>query len=293
MTDYIDQHKDRFGVEPICTALEIAPSTYYAAASRPPSARAVADETLKDAIVATHGENYGVYGARKVWIALNRKGTDVGRDRVARLMRVLGLRGVAKGKKATTTTPADLAERPSDLVRRNFTAAAPNRLWVADLTYVATWSGFAYTAFIIDACSRMIVGWRVSSSLRTDLALDALEMAIWYRRSAHLGGLVHHSDRGVQYLSIRYGERLAEAGAVTSVGSKGDSYDNALAEAVNSLYKAELIYRQGPWRKPEDVELATLCWVHWWNTRRIHSATADLPPAEFEARLALPEGVTP
>ena len=292
MTNYIDQHKDRFGVEPICRTLEIAPSTYYAACSRPPSARAVNDEVLKAAILETHKENYGVYGARKVWIALRRKGIDVGRDRVARLMGDLGVQGVAKRRKTRTTIAADLAQRPGDLVRRNFTATEPNRLWVADLTYVATWSGFAYTAFIIDVYSRLIVGWRVSSSLRTDLALDALEMAIWYRASTHLGGLVHHSDRGVQYLAIRYTERLEEAGAVTSVGSKGDSYDNALAEAVNSLYKSELIYRQGPWRKAEDVELATLSWVDWWNNRRIHSATGDLPPVEFEARLLLPEGVS-
>ena len=282
MIVFIDEHKGAYGVEPICRELPIAPSTYYAARSRPPSARAIEDEELKAKILEVYKENYEVYGAEKIWIALRRKGVDIGRDRVARLMGALGIEGVVRGKRPRTTKPAPPAERPADLVKRDFTASAPDRLWVADLTYVATWAGFAYTAFVIDAYSRLIVGWRVSSSLRADLALDALEMAIW-RRSESLDDLVHHSDRGVQYLSIRYTERLAAEGAVTSVGSKGDSYDNALAEAVNSLYKAELIYRRGPWRSVADVELATLAWVDWWNTRRIHSATGGVPPAEFEA----------
>jgi len=283
MTTFIDAQRVTFGVEPICQTLEIAPSTYYAAKTRPPSARSVRDAALKLDIGRLHGANYAVYGARKLWHALRREGTEVGRDQVGRLMGNLGLTGAVRGKRVRTTIPAQVAERPADLVNRSFTAPAPNRLWLADITYVSTWAGFCYTAFIIDAFSRRIVGWRVSSSLRAGLALDALEMAIWSRRSADLAGLVHHSDRGVQYLAIKYTERLADAGAVTSVGSKGDSYDNALAETVNGLYKTELIRRQGPWRTADQVELATAAWVAWWNEQRLHSACADIPPAEFEA----------
>jgi putative transposase len=286
MTAFIEEHKDRFGVEPICTALQVAPSTYYTAKSRPPSARACEDAVLEREILRVHGGNFSVYGVRKVWKALLRKGITVGRDRVARLMRRLGLEGVRRGKIKRTTFPATVDQRPDDLVHRIFTATAPNVLWVADLTYVATWSGFAYVAFIIDAFSRRIVGWRVSTSLRTDLALDALEMAIWSRQNDDLSGLIHHSDRGVQYLAIRYTERLADVEAVASVGSKGDSYDNALAETVNGLFKAELIRRGGPWRTAEEVELATLAWVTWWNTERLHSACDYLPPAEYEQRYA-------
>jgi putative transposase len=282
VTRYIDEHRDRFGVEPICTMLQVAPSTYYAAKRRPSSARTLSDAALKPELSRIHEANFGVYGARKLWRQLLREGIRVGRDRVARLMRELGIAGVVRGKPKRTTIPAALTERPGDLVERRFRAVAPNRLWVADLTYVRTWSGFCFVAFIIDVYSRRIVGWRVSTSLRTDLALDALEMAIWARRADDLDGLVHHSDRGVQYLAIRYPERLAEAGAVASVGSKGDSYDNALAETVNGLYKAELIWRRGPWRTVEDVELATLAWVDWWNHRRLHGACGDLPPVEFE-----------
>ena len=208
----------------------------------------------------------------------------MGRDRVARLMFSLGLAGAVRGKVKRTTIAAALAARPADLVERHFTAPAPNRLWVADITYIATWAGFCYAAFIIDAFSRRIVGWRVSASLRTDLALDALEMAIWGRQEDVLEGLIHHSDRGSQYLAIRYTDRLEAEGAVNSVGSKGDSCDNALAETVNGLYKTELIRRKGPWRSVDDVELATLGWVDWYNTRRLHSACDYLPPAEFEAR---------
>jgi putative transposase len=282
VTRYIDTHKDRFGVEPICRVLEIAPSTYYAAASRPPCPREVSDEALKPEIVRVHAENYGVYGANKVWRQLHRENISVGRDRVRRLMRELHLAGVVRGKAKRTTFPGEVKERPQDLVERSFVALAPNRLWVADLTYVSTWIGFVYVAFVVDAFSRRIVGWRVSSSLRAELALDALEMAIWSRRSADLGGLVHHSDRGVQYLAIRYTERLAEAGAVRSVGSRGDGYDNALAETVNGLYKTELIYRRGPWRSLQQVELATAGWVDWWNHRRLHSAVGAVPPASYE-----------
>jgi putative transposase len=283
MTRYIDEHRARFGVEPICQALAIAPSSYYAARSRPPSARSAADEALKPEISRVHRGNFAVYGVRKVWHQLQREDFDVGRDRVARLMGVLGLSGASRTKRVRTTFPAMAATRPADLVERVFSAAAPDRLWVADLTYVWTRAGFCYTSFVIDAFNRRITGWRVSSSLGTDLALDALEMAIWSRGRADLTGLIHHSDRGVQYLAIRYTERLAETGAVSSVGSRGDSYDNALAETVNGLYKAELINRQGPWRTVEQVELATAAWVRWWNTQRLHSACRDVPPAEYES----------
>jgi putative transposase len=282
VTRYIDQHKDRFGVEPICRTLEIAPSTYYAARSRPPSARQRRDEELKPTVQRVHASNYDVYGAEKVWRQLRREGVEVGRDRTARLMAALGLAGITRSARKRTTVPAATASRPDDLVGRNFSAPAPNRLWVADLTYVSTWAGFCYVAFVVDAFSRRIVGWRVSTSLRAELALDALEMAIWARQG-DTERLVHHSDRGVQYLAIRYSERLDEAGVAASVGSRGDSYDNALAETVNGLYKAELIRRQGPWRTADQVELATAAWVEWWNQRRLHSACGYLPPVESEA----------
>ena len=281
MTAYIDENSRSFGIEPICRTLAIAPSSYYAARSRPPSARALADSELKVKISEIHRENFAVYGARKVWRVLHRQGENAGRDRVARLMTSLGLAGAVRERHIRTTKPADLAARPADLVERVFAAPAPNRLWVADLTYVWTIAGFCYTAFIVDVFSRRIVGWRVAASLRTDLALDALEMAI-FARGHELAGLVHHSDRGVQYLAIRYTERLAEAGVVNSVGSKGDSYDNALAETVNGLYKTELIRRRRSWRTTEEVELATAAWVSWWNESRLHSACGDTPPAEFE-----------
>jgi putative transposase len=284
MTSYIDAYKDQFGVEPICQVLEVAPSTYYAATSRPTSARRLRDEALKVEIARVHEENFGVYGVEKVWRQLDREGVRVGRDRVARLMRELDLEGAVRGKRKRTTVAGELDERPTDLVDRDFRSPAPNRLWVADLSYVSTWSGFVYVAFIIDAFSRSIVGWRVSGSLHAELALDALEMALWVRRNQELEGLVHHSDRGVQYLAIRYTERLAEAGAVRSVGSRGDSYDNALAETVVGLYKTELIRRRGPWRTLEQVELATAEWVNWWNQRRLHGAIDNLPPAEYERR---------
>jgi putative transposase len=282
MIAYIDEHRDRFGVEPICQVLPIAPSTYHAAKRRPPSARALRDEELKAAIGRVHAEHFGVYGARKVWRQLGREGIVVARCTVERLMRQLGLEGVRRGKARRTTTPDMTAPRPADLVERDFSAARPNQLWVADLTYVATWSGFVYVAFVIDAFSRFLVGWQASWSLRTDLALDALEMAIW-RRQAQLKGLVHHSDRGGQYLSIRYTERLGEAGAVCSVGSRGDSFDNALAETIIGLYKTELIRRRGPWKGLDEVEYATLEWVDWFNHRRLLEPIGHVPPAEFEA----------
>jgi len=282
MTTFIDEQRARWGVEPICRTLQVAPSSYYAAKSRPPSARAVSDATLADIIGRVHRANFGVYGIRKVWKALGRLGIDAGRDQVARVMRLVGLQGATRTKRVRTTRPAMIEQRPADLVERVFAAAAPNRLWVADLTYVWTVQDFVYTAFIVDAYSRAIVGWRVMASLRAELALDALEMALW-ARGPGLPGLVHHSDRGVQYLSIRYTERLAEAEAVGSVGSRGDSYDNALAESVNGLYKAELIEPRKPWRSVEQVELATAAWVDWWNQRRLHEACGYLAPAAFEA----------
>jgi putative transposase len=282
MIVYIDRHKDRFGVEPICRVLPIAPSTYYAASRRPASARAVRDRQLKAEIARVHADHFGVYGARKVWRQLHREGIAVARCTVERLMGELGLEGVRRGKAHKTTTPDTAAARPADLVERDFSAARPNQLWVADLTYVASWSGFVYVALVIDAFSRFIVGWQAARSLRTDLALDALEMAIW-RRQAQLEGLVHHSDRGSQYLAIRYTERLAEAGAVTSVGSRGDSFDNALAETIIGLYKTELVRRRGPWKGLDEVEYATLEWVDWFNHRRLLEPIGDIPPAEFEA----------
>lgn len=284
MIAYVDSHRDRFGVEPILDTLGIAPSSYYDAKKRPPCARRLRDAELVAEIRRVHEANFDVYGARKVWHQLNREGIVVARCTVERLMRRAALAGRVRGKKKRTTIPADVGARPADLVDRRFVASAPNQLWIADITYVATWSGFAYAAFVTDVFSRRIVGWRVSSSLRSDLALDALEMAIWTRRDNPLDGLVHHSDRGVQYLSIRYTERLAAEGAVTSVGSKGDSYDNAMAESIIGLYKSELIHneRRGPWRTVEDVELATLTWVHWWNTQRLLEPIGNIPPVEFE-----------
>ncbi len=284
MIAYIDAHRDRFGVAPICKALQFTPRTYYAAKARPPSARAVRDTELRPLIERVHAENFGVYGAAKVWAQLNREGEQVARCTVERLMRDLGLRGAVRGKSVRTTQAGDAADRPRDLADRHFAAPAPNRLWVADLTYVRTWSGFVYVAFITDVFSRRIVGWQASRSLKTDLALDALEQAIWSRQreGADLDQLIHHSDRGVQYLSIRYTARLAEDGVVNSVGSRGDSYDNALAETINGLYKTELVRNKGPWRGLDDLELATLEWVDWFNHRRIFHDLGRIPPAEFE-----------
>jgi putative transposase len=291
LIDYVDRDKDEHGVEPICRVLteagaKIAPSTYYAAKSRSPSARAVADAVLDERISATHAANFGVYGVRKMWRTLNRADPEssVARCTVQRRMRALGLSGAVRGRVKRTTVPAEIAARPGDLLERDFTAAAPNHRWVADITYVATWHGFCYVAFVLDLFSRRIVGWRVSNSLRTDLALDALEHALWQRErdQRDVTGLIHHSDRGVQYLAIRYSERLAVAGAIASVGSKGDSFDNAVAESLNGLYKTEVIRRRGPWRSLDDVEYATLEWVDWYNHHRLHSWCGDVPPAEYE-----------
>ncbi len=281
---FITEHKARWGVEPICRELQVAPSSYYAAIGRPASARRRRDETLQVAIRRVWDEHRQVYGADKVWAQLRREGTPVARCTVERLMRQLGLRGVVRGKTSVRTTIGDEASsRPLDLVARRFRAPSPNRLWVADLTYVKTHSGWVYVAFIVDVCSRFVVGWQASRSLRTDLALDALEMALWARRATRLDGLVHHSDRGGQYLAIRYTDRLAQAGAVASVGSRGDSYDNALAESFNGLYKTELIRHRGPWRGLDDVEYATLEYVDWFNHCRLHGELGMVPPAEFEA----------
>ena len=283
MVSFIDENREDFGVEPICAQLPIAPSTYYGAKSRPPSARTRRDATLVPQLVALWQANYRVYGAHKLWRAARRAGIDVGRDQVARLMRLAGIEGIRRRRRVRTTRPDSGAVRPADLVERDFSATEPNRLWVTDLTYVATWAGVAYVCFIVDAYSRMIVGWRVAAHMRTSMVLDALEMAR-ASRATRLAGLVAHSDAGSQFTSVRWGERLAELGAVPSVGSVGDSYDNALAESVNGLYKTELIRGpdQGPWRNVDDVELATLGWVHWHNTQRLHSHLGDTPPAEFE-----------
>jgi putative transposase len=287
---FIDAHRDAvvegrpLGVEPICRVLQVAPSTYYAAKTRPPSPRARRDAELIPQLVALWEDNYRVYGARKLWKSARRAGMDVGRDQVARLMRVAGIEGVRRSKRVRTTRADPVAARHPDLVQRYFQAQAPNQLWVTDLTCVPTGAGVAYVCFIIDAFSRMIVGWRVAAHMRTTMVLDAIEMARW-SRGTRLEGLRCHSDAGSQFTSVRYGERLAEIGAVPSIGSVGDSFDNALAETVNGYYKAELIRgpaRQRPWKTVEDVELATLGWVHWHNTRRLHSYLADQSPAEYE-----------
>jgi transposase InsO family protein len=288
MLAFIETHRKTYGVEPICEVVPIAPSTYYEHAARRAHpdrqpARATRDASLREHITRVWQEHFRVYGVRKVWRQLLREGVPVARCTVARLMRQLGLAGAVRGRKAITTRPAQAAERPLDLVRRDFTVAAPNRLWVSDLTYVATWRGFVYVAFVIDAYARRIVGWRASSSLRTDLALDALEQAIYERQLEEVDRLIHHSDRGGQYLALRYTERLAEAGIEPSVGSVGDSYDNALAESVIGLFKTEVIRRRGPWRGLEEVEFATLEWVWWFNHGRLLAPIGYVPPTEHEA----------
>jgi transposase InsO family protein len=285
MVSFIDDQRGFYGVEPICAVLPIAPSTYYSRKAQQAhperlSARTRRDLALQSEIRRVWEENFRVYGARKVWRQMNREGIRVARCTVERLMRAMGLQGAVRGRKFKTTIADETTARPADLVCREFTASRPNQLWVSDLTYVSSWQGFVYVAFVIDVFSRMIVGWRASRSLRTDLALDALEQALWARPDTH--ELVHHSDRGVQYLSIRYTERLAEAGIEPSVGSVGDSYDNALAESVIGLYKTEVIRRRGPWRNLEAVEFATLEWIDWFNNRRLFEPIGNLPPVEFE-----------
>jgi putative transposase len=289
MITFIDVHKSAHGVEPICKVLPIAPSTYrdHSAKRADParlSLRARQDLALQPEIARVFAVNFEVYGARKVWLQLNREGLAVARCTVARLMRGMGLRGVIRGKHIRTTFSDKAAPCPADHVNRQFHAPRPNVLWVSDFTYVSTWAGFVYVAFVIDTYARRIVGWRASRTAHTGFVLDALEQALHDRRPVHRGGLVHHSDRGSQYVSIKYTERLAEAGIEPSVGSVGDSYDNALAETINGLYKAEVIHRRGPWKSFEAVEFATLEWVDWFNHRRLMGPIGDMPPAEAEER---------
>ena len=289
MIAFIDDHRKAHGVEPICRVLAIAPSTYYAHAARQAdpsrrSQRAKRDAMLKPQIDRVWRDNFEVYGVRKVWRQLNREGLAVARCTVARLMAEMGLAGVVRGKPVRTTTSHPAASCPEDRVNRRFRASRPNALWLSDFTYVATGSGFVYVAFVIDAFARRIVGWRASRSMQAGLALDALEQALYDRRPLHGDGLIHHSDRGVQYISIKYTERLAEAGIEPSVGSVGDSYDNALAESVIGLFKTEVIHHKGPWRGLQAVEFATLEWVNWFNNRRLLEPIGSIPPAEAEAR---------
>ncbi|WP_209914192.1 IS3 family transposase [Agrobacterium pusense] len=287
MISFIDEHRSVFGVEPICRLLPIAPSTYYEVVAKRTdvdrlSARERNDIAMKVEIRRVFNENFQVYGVRKVWRQLQREGYDIARCTVARLMRMMGLQGIIRGKPVKTTVSDKAAPCPLDRVNRHFKAPAPNMLWLSDFTYVATWQGFVYVAFVIDAFARRIVGWRASRTAHAGFVLDALDQALHDRRPVHRGGLIHHSDRGVQYVSIRYSERLAEAGIEPSVGSVGDSYDNALAETINGLYKAEVIHRRGPWRNFEAVEFATLEWVDWFNNRRLLEPIGNIPPAEAE-----------
>jgi putative transposase len=287
MSAFIDEHRSVFGVEPICRSLGIAPSTYYAVRSRQrrPSARRVRDTELLAEIQRVHAETRGLYGARKVWLQLRREGIEVARCTVERLMRQAGLEGVRRGRRRRTTIADQAAERPADLVERDFTAEAPNQLWVADFTYVMSFSGVVYVAFVIDAYSRRIVGWKADTTMKTSLVLDTLEMALWTRDREGLplaAGMVHHHDAGSQYTSFAFTRRLIDAGVDASVGSVGDGYDNALAETTIGLYKTEKIHREGPWRTLADVELATLEWVDWFNHVRLHSACGGRPPVEWE-----------
>jgi len=287
MIAFIDDHRKAYGVEPICRVLPIAPSTYFerVAQRQDPmrlSARARRDQVLKPEVARVFAENFAVYGVRKVWRQMMREGFPVARCTIERLMRDMGLQGVIRGKPVRTTMSDKAAPCPLDHVNRSFYAPAPNMLWVSDFTYVATWAGFVYVAFVIDTYARRIVGWRASRTAHASFVLDALEQALHDRRPAHRGGLIHHSDRGSQYVSIKYTERLAEAGIEPSVGSVGDSYDNALAETINGLYKAEVIHRRGPWRSFEAVEYATLEWVDWFNHRRPLAPIGNIPPAEAE-----------
>jgi transposase InsO family protein len=288
MIAFIGDHRTTYGVEPICRVLRIAPSTYHARAAvqvdpAKGSARSRRDTELCAEIRRVHEANLGVYGLRKVWHQLRREGIVAARCTVARLMRQIGLQGVVRGKATRTTVPDKATPCPADKVNRHFQAPRPNQLWVSDFTYVATWQGFVYVAFVIDVFARRIVGWRVSRNAQAGFVLDALEQALHDRRPVQ-SGLIHHSDRGGQYLSIRYTERLAVAGIEPSVGSVGDSYDNALAESIIGLFKTEVIRRRGPWKSLEAVEFATLEWVDWFNTRRLLEPIGNIPPAEAEAR---------
>lgn len=288
---FIDDHKVRFGVAPICRVLtahgvKIAPRTYWAFKTRPASARSIRDAELVVEIRRVHhASRGGLYGVRKVWHQLANEGIIVGRERVARLMRAEGLQGVRRGRKVRTTIADGAAARPADLVDRQFTAERPNQLWIVDFTYVSTWSGFVYVAFAIDVFSRMIVGWRADKSMTTDLPLDALDMALWHRgrRGQSVKGVIHHSDAGSQYTSIAYTDRLAEAGALASIGSIGDSYDNAMAESIIGVFKTELVRWEGPWHGLDDLELAVLGWVDWFNHTRLYQALGYRTPAAVEA----------
>jgi putative transposase len=294
---FIEEHQGlrlegglRWGVEPICTVLsehglKIAPSTYYEHRDRTPTRREIRDEALTGEVARVHATNYGGYGARKVWLQLNREGTPVARCTVARLMRQSGLVGARRGRVKRTTIPGPAGDRPADLVQRRFAPAAPERLWVADITYVSTWSGWVYVAFVTDAYARRIIGWRTGTSMTTQLVLDAIDQAIWTRvreARAQLGDVIHHHDRGSQYGSVAFTEHLAAAGITPSVGAVGSSFDNALAETINGLYKTELIKARGPWRTVDEVEVATAEWVDWFNHRRLHEHCGDMPPADME-----------
>jgi putative transposase len=288
MKAFIDEHRSEYGVEPICKVLPIAPSTYWEHAARQADPARVPERDRRDValsqeIARVHAENLSVYGVRKVWRQLGREGCQVARCTVGRLMKRMGLQGIIRGKGVKTTVSSPGTPCPEDKVNRNFTAGKPNALWLSDFTYVSTWSGFVYVAFVIDAFARRIVGWKASTSMQSSFVLDALEQALHARRPVKQGGLVHHSDRGVQYVSIKYTDRLKEAGVEPSVGSVGDSYDNALAETINGLYKAEVIHRRSSWRTMSEVEMATLEWVDWFNHRRLLEPIGNIPPAEAEA----------
>ena len=277
---FIDTHRDRWPVAVICRVLDFSERSYHAAKRRPPSKRSILDQGYRVAIRRVWENNYRCYGARRVWRQLGREGYQIARCTVERLMADMGIHGVQRGQKRYTTVADAAAPRPPDLVDRQFVAGRPNQLWLADITYASTWEGWLYVAFVLDVYSRAIVGWQIATHLRTDLVLDALEMAIW--RRDHTGQLVHHSDAGSQYTSIRYSDRLTEAGIAASIGSVGDSYDNAMAEALNGTFKAELVYLHGPWRTRAQLEFAIIEWVHWYNTARLHGEIGDIPPAEHE-----------
>jgi putative transposase len=282
MVSFVEGHRERWPVAVTCSAIGLSERTFHAARTRKPSARAVSDAAAKVEIRRVWEQNYRCYGARRIFKQLRREGHHIARCTIERLMPEIGIRGVQRGKKRFTTIVDETSPRPADLVERQFVADRPNQLWVADITYCSTWQGWLYVAFVLDVHSRMIVGWQLADHLRTDLVLDALEMALW-RRDLTFGDLIHHSDRGSQYVSFRYSDRLAEAGVSASVGSKGDSYDNAMAESLNGTFKAELVKLHGPWRTRGQLELAIIEWIDWYNAVRLHSEIGDIPPAEFEA----------
>jgi putative transposase len=288
---FLDAHRDQFSIAAMCRVLEFSERTFYAAKARPPSARAITDTQRKVLITAEWTANYSCYGARRLHKHLGRQGHTIARCTVARLMAELGIRGVQRGRRQFTTRPDSTADRPPDLVQRDFTADAPNELWLADITYCSTWEGWLYVAFILDVYARVIVGWQIASHMRTDLVIDALEMAAWRRDPS--GTCIHHSDAGSQYTSIRYSDRLHTAGIAASVGTVGDSYDNAMAEALNGTFKAELVALHGPWRTRQELEIAVIEWIDWYNHRRLHSEIGDVPPAEHETAWYLQHDLAP